>query len=114
MKILGSVVSAFAGAARDVARAGFDQIEQAVQGLKSQTEGYLGDERIQNVDRKSREALQKWLDQNPNASESQVLEKSREAFSNAQTSEFINKMFDEAFFSKIMERIKELSSETWE
>lgn len=114
MRIPSSMAHVIGSAAQSVARVGFDQIDQAIEGLKSQTEGFLGDERIQTVSRKAKEALEKWMGDNPGAPEAKILEKSKEAFSNAQTSEFINKMFDDAFLAKIMDRIKEISQENFQ
>lgn len=74
----------------------------------------LGEGRATHMRDEIKKDMEKWLAENPNATEQEIGDKFKEVSSKKYGYEFSNKLRDDAFVSKMKRRMKELLSDRWE
>lgn len=74
---------------------------------------HLGDGRIDKMKDQVKEEMEAFISANPNATPDEIKEKADEVTSKHQTNGVLEKMRDDNFFKKLMDRRKELLKDMW-
>ncbi|NMO21606.1 hypothetical protein HPC49_32210 [Pyxidicoccus fallax] len=77
------------------------------------TLSHLGEGRIDKIKDQVKEEMEAFVRANPNATPEQIKEKAEEVTSKHQTNGVLEKMRDDNFFKKLMDRRKELLKDMW-